>query len=610
MFMKKMRNSAKYVMLVLSFAFVGWLVFEGINDMRGGNLGGEINPVVGEVSGTPIRYSVWNSYLENQLALARNASRGLTDEEIRVITDRAWESLVSLVMLQTELNRLDIVISDAEIQQAFLNQPPPEMYTHPAFQTDGQFDIEKYRRFFTDPSTNETQLLQIEQYYRSLLPRAKLEELVEGGVYVSDEEAWQFYRDTNETARIRFVRVDPLATIPDSAITITSAEIRDYYNAHRDDFEIPASARTNMVSIALRASPEDTLAARMRAAELRQRIADGEDFAEVAMAESADSVSAVVGGDMGRRALSVLDPTLVAAASDLAIGRVSDPVETSFGLHILRVDDRWGDSIQLRQIYVPIEISNETEDRVFALMDDIEDIALKSDLVTAADSVGVPVRTDVSVSEDIDFIPGAGALGVAPDWALDPLTEIGELSRFFENPGGFHVFELLGRQEAGRAALEDVTPNIRQILSVDKKKAAAAELAGSVTEALATGASLDEAAGRFGWTVSESQEFRRGDFVPGIGQGTEAIGVAFGTPVGGISGVVDAGDGVAIVQVVDRTEATREGFDEVKQALLGQLVFERTQDYVQKWLLSLRETATVEDHRQVLQQNLDEASGY
>jgi len=63
MFMKKMRNSAKYVMLVLSFAFVGWLVFEGINDMRGGNLGGEINPVVGEVSGTPIRYSVWNSYL-------------------------------------------------------------------------------------------------------------------------------------------------------------------------------------------------------------------------------------------------------------------------------------------------------------------------------------------------------------------------------------------------------------------------------------------------------------------------------------------------------------------------------------------------------------------
>ncbi len=608
MFMKKMRNSAKYVMLVLSFAFVGWLVFEGVNDMRGGNLGGEINPVVGEVAGTPIRYSVWNAYLDNQLALARNVSRGLTDEEIRVVTDRAWESLVSLVLLQTELERLDIIITDTEIRQAFLNQPPPEMFTHPAFQTDGQFDIEKYRRFFTDPSTDETQLLQIEQYYRSLLPRAKLEDLVEGSIYVSEEEAWQFFRDTNETARARFVRVDPLASIPDSAITVTNAEIRTYFNEHRDDFEIPATARANLVSITLRASMEDTLSARMRAAELRQRVAEGEDFAEVAMAESADSISAVLGGDMGRRATSVLDPILAAAAAELRVGELSDPIETAFGLHVLRVDERWGDSIQMRQIYVPIEISNQTEDRVFALMDDLEDIALRSDLVTAADSLGIPVRTDVALADNVDFIPGAGALGVAPDWALDALTEIGELSRFFENPSGFHVFELLGRQDAGTAAFEDVTPNIRQILSIDKKKEAAAVLATSVTDALASGASLEEAAGRYGWTVTESADFRRGDFVPGLGQGTEAIGIAFGASVGSISGVVDAGDGVAIVQVVDRTEAAREDFDAVKTALLGQLVFERTQEYVQKWLLSLRENAAVEDHREVLQQNLDEAA--
>jgi hypothetical protein len=46
----------------------------------------------------------------------------------------------------------------------------------------------------------------------------------------------------------------------------------------------------------------------------------------------------------------------------------------------------------------------------------------------------------------------------------------------------------------------------------------------------------------------------------------------------------------------------------VKAGLLGQLVFERTQEYVQKWLLSLRKNAAVEDHRAVLQQNLDEAA--
>ena len=310
---------------------------------------------------------------------------------------------------------------------------------------------------------------------------------------------------------------------------------------------------------------------------------------------------------MGRIAVADLDPTLADAAAGLALGRVSEPVETPFGLHLLQVDERWGDSLHLRQIFVPIEISGETEDAAFELMDQLEEIALRTDLPTAADSLGVPIRTDVPLTDGIDFIAGAGALGVAPDWALDPLTEIGELSQFFENPSGYHVFELLGRQESRIAALDDVRPNIRRVLAAEKKKEAAAELAARVTEAVEAGATLDEAAGRYGWAVQETETFRRGDFVPGLGQGTEAIGVAFGAPPGTISGVVDAGDAVAIIQVIEREEATREQFEEVKDALLQQLVFERTQEYVQKWLLALRDQANVEDHRERLRQAQEQA---
>lgn len=602
MFMNQMRGSAKYVMGILTFAFIGWLVFEGINDMRGGNLGAQLNPVVAEVAGRDIRYSAWNAFLQNQLTVARQSGRSLTEEEVRVVTDRAWESLISATLLEAELERLGIEITDAEIREAFRSQPPPELVAHPAFQTDGQFDSEKYRRFFTDPATDENTLLQIESYYRSLLPRAKLSTLVEGGIYVSEEDAWRFYRDTNETVRVRFVRVDPLVSVPDSAVTVTDAQIRAYYNANEDDFTVPATARTNMVSFALRPTAADTVAARERAATLSDRIAAGEDFIEVAAAESADATTAQNGGDMGRRARSDLDPALADAAFDLPVGQSTQPVKTSFGFHILRVDERWGDSVALHQIFIPIVVSPETEDAVFSLMDGLEDIALRTGLVTAADSLGLPVRVDVAISADIDFIPGAGALGVAPDWALDPVTEIGEVSQFFENATGFHVFELLGRQDAGVASLEGVAPSIRQLLLAEKKKEQAVEIAANITSAMASGASLDEAAGRLGWTVRESESFRRGDFVPGLGQGTEAIGEAFGTPVGSVSRVVDAGDAVAVLQVVERQEATREAFDEVKEALLGQLTFERTQEYVQKWLLALRADATVEDHRARLQQ--------
>lgn len=597
MFMRKMRGSAKWVMGILAVAFVGWLVFEGINDMSGGNLGGDINPVVGEVAGQDIRYNEWNLFLQNQLALVRQSGRTLTEEDERIVTDRAWESLINSTLLQAELDRLGIQVTDSEVRQAFLTQPPPELFAHAAFQTDGQFDIEKYRRFFSDPATDETTLLQIENYYRSLLPRAKLDALVKSGIYVSDEEAWEFYRDTNETVRVRFVRVDPAATVPDSLVTVTDAEIRAFYDERSDEFVRPATARVSMVSVPLSPSPGDTATARDRASGLYDRLTGGEDFAELAAAESGDPASAPTGGSMGHRPRSAFNPALIEGTDGVGIGTVSEPIETAFGFHLVRVDRRSQDSLELSQIFVPIEISPATEDSVFDLQDDLEGIALIQDLATAADSLNITITTDVQLIDGVTFVPGAGALGVAPVWALAEETEVGELSQFFENATGFHLFELLGRRDESPIPLEEAAPGIREQLIVSKRKDRARDVALGLVDALGGGATLEVAAARFGWIVEESRSFRRGDFVPGLGSGTEAIGEAFGTPIGSTTGVTDTGDAVAVIEILEREEATRTGFEEVKAVLLDQLRLERTQGYVDKWLAALREDAVVEDHR-------------
>lgn len=600
MFMRKMRGSASLVMGIMAAAFVGWLVFDGINAMQGGNLGGQINPVVGQVGGRDIRYNEWNVFLQNQLAVSRASDRGMTDEDVRVATERAWESLIGATLIQAELDRLGVTVSDAEVRQAFLTQPPQEMLSYPGFQTDGRFDIDKYRRFFTDPATDETQLLQIEGYYRSILPRAKLQTLVQSGIYVSDEEAWRFYRDTNERARVRFVRVDPALAVADSQVSVSEEEVRQVYDERVDELIRPASARVNMVSISLRPSAADSLAARERAAALADRVRGGEDFAEVAAAESADSISGAEGGFMGRRPLSAFDPRLAEAAADAPLGQATDPVETPFGLHVLQVDERTADSVALRQIYVPFEISGATEDSVFTLLDDLEDLALRADLTTAGDSLGVTIRTDVQLLDGVDFIPGAGQLGVAREWALGPESEIGDLSDSFENPAGFHLVELLGRRDESTISFEEAGVGIRAELLAEKKKERAAELAGGLLGAVAAGSSFDEAAEELGWPVEETELFRRGDFVPGLGQGTEAVGFGFGANAGEFSGVLDAGDAVVVVEVLEREEATRDGFNEVRDAVLGQLSFERSQQYVQKWLAALREDTVVEDHRERL----------
>jgi peptidyl-prolyl cis-trans isomerase D len=596
MFMRKMRSSAKWVMLILSMAFVGWLVFDWVQS-RGGNLSSEINPVVGEVGGQEIRYSDWNVYLQNQLQVARAQRGSLTEEDVRVVREQAWSELVSQALLQSELERLNIGVSDEEIRQAFLTQPPPEFLTHPAFQTEGRFDIQKYQRFFADPSTDETMLLQIESYYRTVLPRNKLQSVIQEGIYVSEEEAWRFFRDTNETVRVRFVTLDPSAAVPDSLVIVSASEVRDYYDANEEEFERPATARVNMLSLALRPTMADTAAAFSRADSLRQRILDGEEFADVARLESGDSISAERGGDVGRLTRDALDATLADAAFSLAVGAVSEPVQSPFGYHLLQVDDRIADTVALRQIYVPIAASAATEDSVFGLMDRLEELALRSDLPTAADSLGLVLRQDVTLADGADFVQGAGALGVAPEWALDEEIELGELSPFFENASGFHLFELLGRQDAGRIPLQDVELTIRERLSRERRQTVAHDVVQRAVDALASGAALEALAEQLGSSVQEAGPFKRGDFVPGLGQGTEALGEAFGLPVGATSGAVDAGTAVAVLEVVERVEADRGEFDQAREVLLQQLTFERRQDYVQRWLAALQATTEIRDLR-------------
>ncbi len=597
MFMSKMRRAAAWIMGIMAAAFVGWLVFDGITAMQGGGTG--INPIVGRAAGRDIRYNEWSVHLQNQLAIEVQG-RSRTDEEQRVATERAWESLVNAKLMEAELDRLGVVATDAEVRQAFFTQPPQEMLSHPAFQTDGAFDIQKYRNFFTDPAADQAQLLQIENYYRTLIPRVKLQRLLESSIFVSEGEAWRFHRDTNERARVRFVSFRPRELVPDSSVSVSEAEVRDFYDENSEDFVRPASARANMVSVSLRPSAGDSLGARDRAARIAERIRAGSDFASVAEDESDDPNSAANGGFMGKRPAGVFNPVLVAALDGVEAGEVTEPVETNLGLHILQLDERSADSLALRQVFVAFESSGATEDSVFDLLDDIEDIALRSSLAAATDSLGVELQTDVSLIDGMDFVPGAGPLGVATEWALRQETEIGELSESFENPSGFHLLELLGRTEESQIPFAEAYAEIEQELIAEKKKERARLVAEDLLAAIEGGASLEEAAEERGWIASETELFRRGDFVPGLGQGSEAIGYAFGAAPGSIGGPLDAGSDIVVLEVLEREETTRERFEEVKDAVLAQLRVERSQQYVQKWMAALREGGLVEDHRERL----------
>ena len=79
--------------------------------------------------------------------------------------------------------------------------------------------------------------------------------------------------------------------------------------------------------------------------EIYQKLADGEDFKQLARQHSEDPGSKMEGGELGWSAPDTFDPAFEAVMNSADIGEVSTPFQSSFGWHILEVLDRRNEDI-------------------------------------------------------------------------------------------------------------------------------------------------------------------------------------------------------------------------------------------------------------------------
>jgi peptidyl-prolyl cis-trans isomerase SurA len=80
--------------------------------------------------------------------------------------------------------------------------------------------------------------------------------------------------------------------------------------------------------------------AQSRLWQAKERLANGEDFADLAQSMSQDRASAIKGGDLGWTTPGQFVPAFEAVIVTLRPGEVSDPFESQFGWHIILVEDR------------------------------------------------------------------------------------------------------------------------------------------------------------------------------------------------------------------------------------------------------------------------------
>ncbi|MCK5740748.1 MAG: peptidylprolyl isomerase, partial [Chlorobi bacterium] len=98
-----------------------------------------------------------------------------------------------------------------------------------------------------------------------------------------------------------------------------------------------------------------------------KKVLNGADFAELAKKHSEDKGSGMNGGDLGYFGKGKMDKDFEAAAFATAAGKVSKPVESVFGYHIIKVHDKTSDEIKYTEICIKPDVSTTTRNSVFRL---------------------------------------------------------------------------------------------------------------------------------------------------------------------------------------------------------------------------------------------------
>ena len=329
-----------------------------------------------------------------------------------------------------------------------------------------------------------------------------------------------------------------------------------------------------------------------RAREVKAQIESGQlSFAQAARRFSTDQSNREEGGTLGWFGRGRMVPEFEEAAFAAPTGQVVGPVETSFGVHLLQVEDRATQEVELVRISRPVEgdvdrVMGEAED--FQAFLELED----QDFAEAASERGI-APTQARLQADQVGLPGL-EVGRELNRFLRRASE-GDVSDPFDAGDSFIVVRLVESQPEGVAPFDEVRDQIESAVLLEKKEAVQAE---RLRQALSAG-SLPGIASAVGTDVERASDLSLANpVVPRFGREPRAVGAAFGLRPGQRSGVI-AGDQAAFVvrtaSLVGGTEA--EMTPEVREQLRQQLLQQKRQRVLQAWLEGLRETAEVEDFR-------------
>jgi peptidyl-prolyl cis-trans isomerase D len=590
--MQFFRSSVKLVaalFAILMFIFV-------VTSVDWSQITGGSRSTVGSINGVSIHVNAYQAILQQAIdSRQRQTSGSLSADDVEEIRNQVWENLIQEQVLNSEFKRRHISASTEEIADAIRNSPPQELTTVPDFQTEGKFDLAKYQRWLNS-SIGRQYIPQLEAQYREEIMRGKLLRVVTADVYLSDPALWQAYRDNHDLVTVQLAAVVPREAVPDSTVPLTEAEVKQYYDQHQDEFRREKTVFLSYVQIPRLPTASDTAEARTRAELVRKEIQDGAPFGEVAKRESSDTVSGAKGGELGEFKKGQMDPAFEKAAFSLPIGKLSEPVLSTFGYHIIQIESRSGDKAKGRHILIPIEVVGAHRDQLDAQADSLESLGAErldpAALDTVARQMGLRIGRANPTQVGGKVMIGYQVIPETAVWAFK--AKPGETSRVIELTYAYLLFRLDSLQPERVPPLNEVHGAVEIAARNAKKPELAKAVAQNLSKRLSEGSTLEQASKALGVPYQQFPPFARTN--PPF-PNPMLVGAAFGVDTGKVTGPIVTDEGTYFLRVVKQTPADSAGYlKELDNFRMTQVRLAR-QDRVRSYLAALRDNAKIDDER-------------
>ncbi len=511
-------------------------------------LGVSSDPVAVSVDGSEItqrqleqEVRQFRDRLRNQLGKAYRPE--LFDD--KMLRKQVMEQVINDRVLSETADDWNLRISDEFVRQY--------IQSIPYFQSNGQFNVQAYntavrnqgmsQRGFEDSVRQDLVMQQLRsgiagsaiatdfELNESIRLRDQERELsyllisgekLAGAFQPSDEDLKNYYESHAQTYMVpERVKVEYILLSPDvvgAAVDVSDEKLRAYYDQHKDEFQAPEERRVRhiLIQVAEGADEASVATAKAKIDDIAKRLANGESFESLAREFSDDPGSKEQGGDVGWISPGLMAKAFEEEAYKLEVGKVSKPVRTPFGFHLLEVTDiKSGGEGGFDALHDRIETAyrrNQAEQMLFDKAEKLADLSYETpdSLAPAADAL----QLEPQQSDWFDRKGGKGVLAspkvVAAAFSEDVLQENNNSELIELEDDQVLVLRVIEHEAEHPQSFDDVKEAIITALKREKASELAKARGEEALQMLQAGnATLENLAEEQGWKLEQSVGIKR-----------------------------------------------------------------------------------------------------